>query len=357
MKITNNQKEPTKEITDTVDNIGDFSINKNTYNNSDENMENLNKKVETQGNDTSKNLSPINISKKAEDITIKKPEVDIKDDGTDTHAIKAEKKRKAINRTLAEKSKIEVSVDDKHVKNERTKKKRNLWWLKIGVISLFLSAFISFISEMTASTEQIIVTVMLLMFLILASILFDGIGVAATSCDITPIRSMASKKIYGAKTALWLVKNNEKVSNVCNDVIGDIFGIISGACTAAIVVKIVAVTDIAWQRWLTILISSIVAALTIGGKAFLKDIAISNSKEFIMFVARIIAIFSPEERKRKKNAEIKRKKRQAEIEKSKLNENGTFETSNVDGKDKNEGKRIKTSEYTKTDTTQKNNHK
>ena len=200
-----------------------------------------------------------------------------------------------------------ISQDEKKQKKQ-PKKKRNLWSVKITVVSLFISAFISFLSELTASSEHIIVTIMLLFFLILCSILFDGIGVASTSCDITPFVSMASRKVYGAKTALWLVKNNEKVSNVCNDVIGDIFGIISGACSAAIVVKLVVGMDQKWQQWVTIGISALVSALTIGGKAFLKNIAISNSKEFIMFVARIIAIFNPEERRRRKHQKEKQKK-------------------------------------------------
>ena len=184
----------------------------------------------------------------------------------------------------------------------RPKKKRNYWALKITVVSLVLSAFISFLTELTSSAENIIVTVILLLFLIMASILFDGIGVAVTSCDITPIVSMASKKEYGAKTAMWLVKNNEKVSNVCNDVIGDIFGIISGACGAAIAIKIVTLTDDKYQQWIAIAVSAVVSALTIGGKAFLKNI------EFVMFVARIIGIFHPEERRRKKKEAEKKKK-------------------------------------------------
>ena len=206
----------------------------------------------------------------------------------------------------------DVKTQDNSGKNggkqkKKPKKKRNLWSVKITVISLFLSAFFSFISEMTASSEHMIVTILLLLFLILASILFDGIGVAATSCEATPIVSMASKKVYGAKTALWLVKNNEKVSNVCNDVIGDIFGIISGACTAAIVAKLVIVAGEGWQKWLAIILSSVVAALTIGGKAFLKNIAINNSRELVMLVARVLAVFSPEERRRYKKQMEKKK--------------------------------------------------
>ena len=182
-------------------------------------------------------------------------------------------------------------------KGGKPKKKRDLWAVKITVISLFLSAFISFLTELTSSAENIAVTVVILLFLIAASIMFDGIGVSVTSCDITPIVSMASKKEYGAKTAMWLVKNNEKVSNVCNDVIGDIFGI-----------RIVTMTDESWEQWTAIAVSAVVSALTIGGKAFLKNIAISKSKEFVLFVARIIAVFDPEERRRRRKAAEKKKK-------------------------------------------------
>ena len=53
---------------------------------------------------------------------------------------------------------------------------------------------------------------------------------------------------------------------------------------------------------MSIAVSALVSAITIGGKAFMKKIAIDNSKDFVMFVARILAIFSKEERKiRKKN--------------------------------------------------------
>lgn len=225
-----------------------------------------------------------------------------------------------LNNNLSDENSLRQSQTAKNKKKDKQpdkrKKKRNFWALKITIISFVLAGFISFLSELTASSEQIVVTILLLFFLVLTSILFDGIGVAATSCDITPFVSMASRKVYGAKTAMWLVKNNEKVANVCNDVIGDIFGIISGACAAAIVVKVTMDMDESWKRWLSIGISSVVSALTIGGKAFLKNIAISNSKEFVMFVARILAVFNPDERKKKKKNKEKQKKAKENADKT-----------------------------------------
>ena len=187
-------------------------------------------------------------------------------------------------------------------KKKKNKKKRNLWWIKAIVISLVLSAFFSYISNLVENADQIVVVIVLLAFLLLTGILFDAIGVSVTSCDVTPIISMASRKVYGAKTALNLVKNSDTVSSICNDIIGDIFSIISGACSAALVVKITVSLQETWQIVVSIAVSALVSAITIGGKAFMKKIAIDNSKDFVMFVARILAIFSKEERKiRKKN--------------------------------------------------------
>ncbi len=201
-------------------------------------------------------------------------------------------------------------------KKKKPKKKRNTWWIKVAIISFVLAAFFSFLSELTADAEHIVVILLLLGFLVVTSILFDSIGVAVTSCDDAPIIAMASRKIYGAKTAMWLVKNSGTVASICNDVIGDIFGIISGACSAAIVVKIAVVLEEDWQRWIAIGIAAVVSAVTIGGKAFMKNIAIKNSKEFVLFIARLLAFFIPEERRRYKKELEKKRQQKPESEKS-----------------------------------------
>lgn len=230
----------------------------------------------------------------------------------------------------AQKSKQKQQVDDK--KKKPTRKKYNLWWLKVTVISFFLAAFFSFLSELTADAEHIVVTLLLLGFLIVASILFDAIGVAVTSCDEAPIIAMSSRKLYGAKTAMWLVKNSSTVASICNDVIGDIFGIISGACSAAIVVKIALTLPDGWQRWLAIIVAGVVSALTIGGKAFMKNVAIKNSKEFVMFVARLLAFFVPEERRRFKKESQKKKQLKLEAQEAKKNEKSASANTAKQGK-------------------------
>lgn len=218
---------------------------------------------------------------------------------------------------------------DQDKKKKQNKKKRNIWWIKATVISLVLSAFFSYISNLVENANQLVIVVVLLAFLIVSGIVSDAIGVAVTSCDVTPIISMASRKVYGAKTALMLVKNSDTVSSVCNDIIGDIFSIISGACSAALVVRITVSLEETWQIVLSIAVSAIVSALTIGGKAFMKKIAISNSKDFVMFVARIIAVFSKDERKiRKKDKASKQSQKEAKCaDKSKHSDAGGDSTS------------------------------
>ena len=55
------------------------------------------------------------------------------------------------------------------------------------------------------------------------------IGVAVTAADEKPFHSMSAQKVRGARVAITLKRNADKVGSFCNDVIGDICGIISGS--------------------------------------------------------------------------------------------------------------------------------
>ncbi len=175
-----------------------------------------------------------------------------------------------------------------------------IWTIKITIITLVLAFAVSFVTEIASTKSNIIVSVLLLIFLIAIAILFDAVGVAATSCDLPPLLSMASRKVKGAGMAVKLVKNAGKVSNICNDVIGDMAGIISGTCGAAIIIKILTYNDSLseYSLLLGIVMSSIISAITVGGKAFFKGIAIKNSKEMILFAGRVLSVFSAKKRKK-----------------------------------------------------------
>jgi CBS domain containing-hemolysin-like protein len=137
----------------------------------------------------------------------------------------------------------------------------------------------------------------------LIGIVADIIGIAFATCEPTPFVSMASKKIKRAKSALRLLQNADIVSNICGDVIGDICGIVSGAAGAAIAVKIIAnisqagvVSEV--EAFIpSIAVSSVIAALTISGKAMGKSIAIHNNKQIVSFVSYMLMVFMPESKK------------------------------------------------------------
>lgn len=199
----------------------------------------------------------------------------------------------------------DLSIKEESKESGKKKKSKTakavLWAFKLTAISFFVSALISYLTEISSNTKYISVTFTVLGILIFVSICSDCIGVAFTSCDIIPFYAMASKRVYGARVAIWLIKRNEKVASVLNDLIGDVIGVVSGACATIIVFFFTKkISNDAWKQTLPILLTATVAALTIGGKAFMKAVAINRSKEIVLAVSRFLNLFVPPKRKPKK---------------------------------------------------------
>lgn len=178
------------------------------------------------------------------------------------------------------------------IKNKKGSSKSYVWTIKITIITFFLAAVFSLVSNIITSKTGLVIASLMTLFLIVIAIISDGIAIAVTSCDLAPLLALASRKIKGSKIAIKLVKNSEKVASICADVIGDICGIISGACSIIIVAKILELAQDASEYWVTIFLSSLIAAITVGGKSYLKIIAIKNSKEMVMFIAKVLSIFT-----------------------------------------------------------------
>ena len=155
------------------------------------------------------------------------------------------------------------------------KKKRNNWPLIVTILAFTISLLFSFMSESVMPKVGIIVGIMILILFIFIGIIFDMIGVAVTSSNEEPLHAMSSKKIKGAKKAVSFKKNADKVSSFCNDVIGDICGIISGSAGVS-VAKGLASTFNLNIFYTGLIVTALIAALTIGGKAFCKRIAIDT---------------------------------------------------------------------------------
>ena len=117
------------------------------------------------------------------------------------------------------------------------------------------------------------------------------IGLAVATAEEKSFHSMATKNVKGAKTAINLINNKDKVASVLNDVVGDICGVVSGACGLAISLKLSSLMG--FDKILTtVIITSIISALTIGGKAFGKSIAINNCNSIVFSFSKFINIFT-----------------------------------------------------------------
>ncbi len=169
------------------------------------------------------------------------------------------------------------------------KKYNKKWIIFITFVTFLLTLFFSFISDFVTRNLNIYAAVFTLIVIILIGVIFDIIGVAATVADIKVFNSMAANKIPMANYAIRIVKNASKVSNFCSDVIGDISGILSGATGTIIIVTIISTYNIKDAAFiLTILMSCIIASLTVGGKALGKEIAINNSNEIILLTSKLL---------------------------------------------------------------------
>ncbi len=176
------------------------------------------------------------------------------------------------------------------------KKNNNIRWIiTITVLAFLITVVFSLTSTELLENVNILVGIIIIFVFIIIGVLFDIIGVAVASSNPEPFHAMASRKVHGANTAKKMIKNSAKVSSFCNDVIGDICNIISGSAGLVVANSIAIKTNID-ATLSTLLITSIIAALTIGGKALGKDLAVSKSEYIVTKVTKVLYIF----KKRKK---------------------------------------------------------
>ena len=168
---------------------------------------------------------------------------------------------------------------------------KNIKWITTITLSAFLISMIfSFASSLLLKDINILIGVLIIVLFILIGVLFDIIGVAVQSSNTEPFHAMASKRIKAAFTAKKMLKNSAKVSSFCNDVIGDICNIISGSAGLVVANYIAAKTNTD-ATLITLLVTSLIAALTIGGKAIGKEVAVNKSEYIVTRVTKFLHIF------------------------------------------------------------------
>jgi hypothetical protein len=168
------------------------------------------------------------------------------------------------------------------------KKKTNLKWLiKIILISLVASVVFTLASTEILGRAGYVVSFAILAAFIIVGIVFDVIGIAVTAANEAPFNSMATRRQRGAAESLRLIKNANRVTCYCNDVIGDVTGIISGTTAALIASRLMEGFN-AENLLFPLLISAVVTGLTVGGKAVGKTFAFNMSTEIVLSVGRLL---------------------------------------------------------------------
>jgi len=174
--------------------------------------------------------------------------------------------------------------------NNKKRRRKARWVILITIWSFILAIIFGFIAQYFLNEiESLFVSFAILFFVVFLGIIFDLIGTAAAAAKIGPMNSKAACKVPGAKKGVYLVKNAEQVANFCNDVAGDISGVVSGTLAALIVFKlVVTVPHDQAEFYIGILLTALVAAVTVGGKAWGKIVAINNSTEVILMVGLLL---------------------------------------------------------------------
>ncbi|HZK44519.1 MAG TPA: hypothetical protein VFC73_09600 [Syntrophomonadaceae bacterium] len=172
------------------------------------------------------------------------------------------------------------------------KKEKITAGLVVAFLTFFIALLVSLGSEaLVMAMNSVALAILLLLGIIIFGIFFDIIGTAATASSLPPFNAKAAKKIFGAKQAVKINLNADVVANLCNDVIGDIAGILSGAIGAGIVISLKSTIPLFDMVLVSAAMTSIVAALTVGGKAIGKSIAIDNANEIILKAGLILGWF------------------------------------------------------------------
>ena len=188
---------------------------------------------------------------------------------------------------MFEKGNSAVSKSDPSAaKKERNKTIR--WVVTIFLSTILISGTISLLSDEIMARSGMAVAFLILLIIVLIGILFDIIGVAVTSADEKPFHSMAARKVPGAQEAIRLLRNAERVSSICNDVIGDICGVVSGSASATIAAQILAKFKFTWPMVVSLVMSALVAGLTVGGKAIGKTFAMNSCTSIVHTAGKIV---------------------------------------------------------------------
>lgn len=162
------------------------------------------------------------------------------------------------------------------------------WIVTVFVITFVLAIIFSFLSNAIAIKLNNYLLSLCLLLTISIGVFFDMIGTSTISARESTFHSLNSRRVRGASEAIIMIKNSDKVSSICNDIVGDVCGIISGSLGAFLAISLGTEVN---PTVISIVISSVISALTVGGKAIFKQVAIKHANEILMKVSKVLSVF------------------------------------------------------------------
>ena len=163
--------------------------------------------------------------------------------------------------------------------------KKSNWTYKVFFITFLLAALFTLVTNLFTNVG-IIILALIITIVIIIGIIFDMVGVATLTSKEENFHARASKKIKGAKESISLLKNASVVASFCNDVVGDVCGIVSGGLSTILSITIASKYNLN-VILITTIIAAFISALTVGGKAVGKNIAIKKSDKIIFYVGKL----------------------------------------------------------------------
>lgn len=153
-----------------------------------------------------------------------------------------------------------------------------------------ISLLINWPSQTVMFSMPVYIAALVVGVIIVIGVAFDVVGVAVAVAEEAPFHAMSSKKKFGARHAIALVRHADRVASFCNDIVGDVAASISGAAGAVIVSRIV-LGGVAskWEALLNMAVVGVIAGLTVGGKAAGKTYALNHANDITGKVAYILA--------------------------------------------------------------------
>ena len=182
---------------------------------------------------------------------------------------------------------VVAKYDPAQAKKEEKRRTRN-WVLTIFFATIAISAAISLASDFVMGKSSMIVAFLILLMIVFIGIIFDIVGMAVATADEKPFHAMAARKVTGARECITLLRNAERVSSICNDVVGDICGVVSGSASATIAAQVLQNFELSFDSIVPLALSSLVAALTVGGKAIGKGIAVNSCTDIVYHAGQVI---------------------------------------------------------------------